>query len=84
MSPYLIPVNQSKIHAWLPDVKVLTCEEKWFIKLFELLSEGLEPHPYTSASTSVMFHLSAMLELSSTSAEAANVSILCLRCLFLV
>lgn len=55
---YLISVNQTKIHAWQHDVKALTTEEKRFIKLFELLSEGLKPYAYTVPSFPFMFHLS--------------------------
>lgn len=50
VSLYLISVNQSKIHAWLHDVKALSCKEKCFIKLFEPLSEGLKLHACTSPS----------------------------------
>lgn len=54
---YLITVNQSETHAWLHDVKALRCKKKCSIELFELLSEGLNPHTYISPSFTFSLHL---------------------------
>lgn len=67
---YLISVHQSKIHAWLHDVEVLSSKEKCFIKLFELLSEGLQLHACASASFPFM---SGTHELCSFSSAVVNV-----------